>query len=60
MELSTVGNISAEKKLNFGDLEIKNNSVGFINLNLSAKSIHIRNESVGTVMLSGKCRRSCY
>jgi hypothetical protein len=53
MELSTVGNISAEKKLSFNDLEIKNNSVGSINLNLSAKSIHIRNESVGTVMLTG-------
>ena len=53
MELSTVGNISAEKKLSFNDLEIKNNSVGSINLNLSAKSIKIRNESVGTVMLTG-------
>jgi len=53
MELSTVGNISAEKKLNFIDLEIKNNSVGSINLNLTAKSIKIRNESVGTVMLTG-------
>ena len=53
MELSTVGNISAEKKLSFNDLEIKNNSVGSINLNLTAKSIHIRNESVGTVMLTG-------
>src|SRR5258705_10528872 len=53
MELSTVGNISAENKLSFNDLEIKNNSVGSINLNLSAKSIKIRNESVGTVMLTG-------
>ena len=58
MELSTVGNVSAEKKLSFTDLEIRNNSVGSINLNLSAKSINIRNESVGTVMLTGSAEEA--
>ncbi len=53
MELSTVGNVSSEKKLSFDNLDIKNNSVGSINLNLSAKTINLKNESVGTVMLSG-------
>lgn len=53
MELSTVGNISAEKKMSFDNLEIKNNSVGSMNLNFSAKNLELKNESVGTVMLSG-------
>ncbi|MEO7983953.1 MAG: head GIN domain-containing protein [Bacteroidota bacterium] len=53
MELGTVGNVSAEKKLSFGDIDIKNSSVGSISLNFSAKRITLKNESVGTVMLSG-------
>lgn len=54
MDLSTVGNVSAEKKLTFEDLTLKNSSVGSVSLNLSARSVNIKNESVGTVMLSGK------
>jgi hypothetical protein len=54
MEISTVGNLSADKTLNFEDLELKNSSVGSITLSLSAHSLKINNESVGTVMLSGK------
>lgn len=53
LELSTVGNVSADKKLSFDDLSITNSSVGSINLNLSAHSLNMNNESVGTVMLSG-------
>jgi hypothetical protein len=54
MELGTVGNISADKMLTFEDLAIKNNSVGSINLNLTARSVIIKNESVGNIMLTGK------
>ena len=54
MDLSTVGNVSADKKLTFEDLVIKNSSVGSVHLNLSARSVNIKNESVGTIMLSGK------
>jgi len=53
MELSTVGNVNAEKKLSFNDLDIKSSSVGSINLNLSAKTLNLDNQSVGTVMLTG-------
>lgn len=54
MDLNTVGNVSAEKRLTFEDLTLKNNSVGSVSLTLSARSVNIKNESVGTVMLSGK------
>ncbi len=53
MNLSTVGNISSDKKLTFDDLAIKNSGVGSISLLLSARSVNINNESVGTIMLSG-------
>jgi len=54
MELNTVGNVSAEDKLNFDDLSVKNGSVGSLQLNLSARSVNIQNESVGSILLSGK------
>ena len=54
MDLSTVGNVSADKRLTFEDFTLKNSSVGSVHLNLSARSVNIKNESVGTITLSGK------
>ncbi len=53
MDISTVGNVSSDKKLTFEDLSIKNNGVGSINMILSAHSVNIKNKSVGSIMLSG-------
>lgn len=53
MDISTVGNVSADKKLTFEDFFLTNSSVGSVSLNLSARKVTIKNESVGTVMLSG-------
>jgi hypothetical protein len=54
MELSTVGNVASEEQLSFGDLDLKNKSVGNVNLELTASRIDIKNTSVGNVHLSGK------
>jgi hypothetical protein len=54
MELSTIGNVASEEQLSFGDLNLKNKSVGNVNLELTASRIDIKNTSVGNVHLSGK------
>lgn len=54
MELNMVGNVSGEKDLSFDDLKIRNNSVGSVDLQLTARKLDIKNQSVGNVKLSGK------
>lgn len=58
MELSTVGNVASEEQLSFGDLDLKNKSVGNVDLKLTASKIDIRNSSVGNVHLSGKAENA--
>jgi len=54
IELSTVGNVKSDESLSFDDLQLKNKSVGNVNLSLTANKIDIKNTSVGNVTLSGK------
>lgn len=54
MDLKTVGDISSEQNLNFDQLKIDNESVGSVDLKLTAQSLNIDNKSVGNVKLSGK------
>lgn len=54
MDLNMVGNVSSEKSLGFENLRINNNSVGSVNLDLTANKLEIKNQSVGNVKLSGK------
>jgi hypothetical protein len=56
LEVSTVGNISADEALTFGDLKVSNSSVGNINLNLTANKLDMTNSSVGDVNLKGKAQ----
>jgi hypothetical protein len=58
MELSTVGNVASEEQLSFGDLDLKNKSVGNVDLKLTASKIDIKNSSVGNVHLSGKAENA--
>lgn len=60
MDLSMVGSIDAEKELSFADLDIKNASVGEVDLNLSANSIRLNNTSVGNVKLKGKAQNAVF
>jgi len=55
MELSMVGNVQTDA-LKFSDLEIQNNSVGHVDLNLSANTLNLKNNSVGQVKLAGKAQ----
>lgn len=54
MELKMVGGLSSDENLSFDDLNIKNKSVGSLNLKLSAQSLILDNKSVGSVKLDGK------
>ena len=54
MELKTVGNVSSEENLSFDDVNIKNKSVGSVDLKLTAQSLNLDNKSVGDVTLNGK------
>lgn len=58
LDISTVGSVNAEKELNFGDLEIKNASVGKVDLRLSANTVKLKNSSVGNVILVGKAQNA--
>jgi hypothetical protein len=54
MELSMVGNVGSEEQLTFDDLDLKNKSVGNVDLKLTARKLDLNNTSVGNVKLSGK------
>ena len=54
MDIGTVGSVHSENELAFDNLEIKNRSVGNVNLKLTANKLDIENKSVGNVELSGK------
>jgi hypothetical protein len=54
IELSTIGNITADNTLSFDDVTIKNSSVGNVDLKLTASTLNLTNNSVGQVTLSGK------
>lgn len=60
LDLKTVGNVVAEKELSFSDLEIKNASVGNVDLNLSAGTVKLDNSSVGNVKFSGKAENAVF
>lgn len=54
VDLSTVGNVSSEEQLSFDDLQLKNKSVGNVDLSFTANKVDISNSSVGNVVLRGK------
>ncbi len=54
MDLKTVGNITSEANMSFGDLDINNKSVGNVDLKLTTQNLTIQNKSVGDVKLNGK------
>ena len=58
MELSTVGNVKSDEELSFEDLNLKNKSVGNVDLKFTARKVDLRNSSVGNVTLSGKAENA--
>ena len=58
MDLSMVGNVEGDSPLNFADLNIKNNSVGKVDLALSANTFHLKNTGVGEMKLAGKAQNA--
>lgn len=60
LELSTVGNVSSEKRLAFDDVDISNKSVGNVDLDLTARNINVENKSVGNVELSGSAQNAVF
>ena len=58
MDLSMVGNVVTNSPLNFSDLEMKNSSVGNVDLALSVNNLSLKNSSVGNVKLAGKAQNA--
>lgn len=54
LDLKTIGNVVAENQLSFSDLSLRNESIGNVDLNLTANKVDINNTSVGNVKLNGK------
>ncbi len=58
LDLSMVGGTYSDEPLSFADLRLKNQSVGSVDLDLSAQSLKMDNESVGSVKLTGKAENA--
>lgn len=58
MDLNMVGSVRSAEPLSFSDLKVKNNSVGSVDLKLTANSFDLDNSAVGSVTLSGKAQRA--
>jgi len=56
--LKTVGNVAAKDQLAFDDLQLKNKSVGNVDLNFTVNKLDLQNTSVGNVKLSGKTQNA--
>ncbi len=54
LHLHTVGNVTSANPLQFDGLELKNASVGNVDLELKATSLTLDNASVGNITLQGK------
>lgn len=53
LDLGTIGNVASDEQLSFENLDMKNRSVGNVDLRLTAKKLDLTNTSVGNVKLSG-------
>jgi len=58
LELSTVGNVASDNQLAFDDLDMKNKSVGNVDLRMTVNTLDLKNTSVGNVRLSGKAQNA--
>jgi hypothetical protein len=54
VQLNTVGDVNSEEKLSFGNLKLQSESVGSIDLELTAKKLDMKITSVGDITLRGK------
>jgi len=54
LDLSTVGNVSSDEQLAFDNLDLRNKSVGNVDLRFTANTLDLKNHSVGNMKLSGK------
>lgn len=60
LDISTVGEVSSGNQLAFEDLKLNNNSVGEVDLDLTARKLHLENKSVGELKLSGKAQEAVF
>lgn len=60
LELSTLGNVKSEGNLSFDDLKFSTNSVGNVDLKLTANKVSLNNQGVGNVTLSGKAQNAVF
>jgi len=60
LNLNTVGEVNSSHPLKFDDLTLSNNSVGEVDLALTARKLHLKNKSVGEMKLSGKADEAIF
>jgi hypothetical protein len=58
LDLKTVGSVSSTNGLAFDDLALTNQSVGNVDLDLTATKLNLENTSVGNVTLSGRAENA--
>ena len=60
LDVSTVGNVKSEGSLWFDDLKLSTNSVGNVDMNLTANKVSLNNQGVGNLTLSGKAQNAVF
>lgn len=60
ISLNMVGNVRSDESLSFTDIKVRNNSVGNVNLKLTANTFSLDNNAVGNVTLSGKAQKAVF
>jgi len=58
LDLSTVGNVASDDQLAFDNLDLRNKSVGNVDLRFTANTLDLKNYSVGNIKLSGKAENA--
>lgn len=58
LDISTIGQVKSGSELNFDDVEIRNQSVGDVALNFTARKVSLQNKAVGELKLSGKAQEA--
>ncbi|HEX8334939.1 MAG TPA: head GIN domain-containing protein [Segetibacter sp.] len=60
LDVSTIGNVKSAGSLSLNDLKLSTNSVGHVDLKLTANKILLNNQGVGNVTLSGKAQNAVF
>ena len=58
LDLKTIGGANSDGQLSFEDLQLKNKSIGKVDLNFTATKLDLESKSVGSLTLTGKAQNA--